>query len=277
MKSRIKIMRVGLIAKEGHGEAKQVAADVAKLLLARGFEVVSFPNLRTKPVEHVSNVKELKKAKVDLFITVSGDGTILRLLRILDSTVPFLCVNVGGRGILSEIKPGQMEMALDKIQSGEINLERRLRIRAAIGDSYLPPALNEVYVMRQSETRTPIFTVEFAKGAVFSQRMDGLIITSPTGSTGHSYSYGAPFLEGNLDAFAVTPVGPIKSFPTVIKTATEVRLTANYSLKLVIDGQESFNVESDTYVAFKKHDRDAFFIRLDTAGPYRQLKNLGFE
>ncbi len=175
---------------------------------------------------------------MDLFVTVSGDGTILRLLRILDSIVPFLCVNVGGRGILSEIKPGQVEMALDKIQSGDFYLERRLRIRTSIADSYLPPALNEVYVQKQSITRTPMFTIEFDKGAVFSQRMDGIIVTSPTGSTGHSYSFGAPYLEGSLNAFAVTPVGPIRSFPTVIKAATEFRLMANYSLRLVIDGQE---------------------------------------
>ncbi len=63
MKSRMKVSRVGLIAKEGHGEAKQVAADIAKLLLERGFDVVSFPNLRTKGVEHVQNVKDLKGSR----------------------------------------------------------------------------------------------------------------------------------------------------------------------------------------------------------------------
>ena len=70
------------------------------------------------------NVKDLKESDVDLFVTVSGDGTILRLLRILDSSVPFLCVNVGGRGILSEIKPGQVEMALDKIPVRRIYILR---------------------------------------------------------------------------------------------------------------------------------------------------------
>jgi len=273
----MKVSRVGLIAKEGHGEAKQVSADIAKLLLERGFDVVSFPNLRTKGVEHVQNVKDLKGSDVDLFVTVSGDGTILRLLRILDSIVPFLCINVGGRGILSEIKPGQVEMALDKIQSRDLYLERRLRIRTSITDSYLPPALNEVYVQKQSITRTPMFTIEFDKGAVFSQRMDGIIVTSPTGSTGHSYSFGAPYLEGSLNAFAVTPIGPIRSFPTVIRAATEFRLMANYPLKLVIDGQEAFDVDADSYISFKKHDRDAYFVRLYAGGTYRQLKNLGFE
>lgn len=274
---RSKISRVGLIAKEGHGEAKQIAADIGRLFLNRGFHVLSYPDLRAKDIEHVQNVDELKTSRLDLCVTVSGDGTILRFLRTLDNTVPFLCVNVGGRGILSEIKPGQIEMALDSIESRDFYVERRLRIAASIGDSVLPPALNEIYIQRQAVTRTPMFTMEFDKGAVFSQRMDGIIVTTPTGSTSHSFSYGSPYLEGNLNVFAVTPVGPIRSFPTVIKAATELRLMANYPLKLVIDGQESFRVQPDTYFSLNRHDRDAFFIRFDAGSPYRQLRNLGFE
>ena len=268
---------MGLIAKEGHGEAKQIAADIAKLLLQRGFEVLSFPDLHSKEVEHVRAVNDLKTSNLDLFVTVSGDGTILRFLRILDSTVPFLCVNVGGRGILSEVKPGQIEMALDRLESGDYYMDRRIRIAASIGDTPLASALNEIYVTRQSVTRTPLFTLEFGKGSVFSQRMDGIIISTPTGSTGHSFSYGAPYLEGSLGVFAVTPLGPIRSFPPVMRAATEMRLMANYPLKLVIDGQESFAVPADSYFSVNKHARDAFFIRFDAGAPYRQLRNLGFE
>ena len=230
-----------------------------------------------KGIEHVQSVKDLRSQKIDLFVTVSGDGTILRLLRTLDSTTPYLCVNVGGRGILAEVKPGQIELALEKIESGDMHLEKRLRIQPVLGDTPLPPALNEVLVIRQAITRTPLFTIEFEKGAVFSQRMDGMLLSTPTGSTGHSFSYGSPFLDGSLNVFSVTPVGPIKRFPTVIKAANNLRLMANYALKLVIDGQENFDVEPDSFVAFRRHQRDAVFVRFDPAGAFRQLKNLGFE
>ncbi|MHB8568051.1 MAG: NAD(+)/NADH kinase [Nitrososphaerales archaeon] len=271
------ISKIGLIAKEAHGEAKQVANDIATLLLSRGFKVTSFPNLRVKGVDHVRAVKDLRSIPIDLYITVSGDGTILRLLRILDSNVPFLCVNVGGRGILAEVKPGQVEKALDKLEKHESYLEKRLRIQTVIGDKELPPALNEVYAIRQEITRTPLFNIEMSKGAVFAQRMDGILICTPTGSTGHSYSYGNPFLDGSLNVFAITPVGPIKRFPTIIKPATEIRLMANYPLRLVIDGQEIFDLEADSYASFRRHARDAVFVRFDTEGPFRQLRNLGFE
>lgn len=269
--------KIGLIAKEAHGEAKQVASDIAKLLLNRGFKVTSFPNLHVKGVDNVRAVKDLRRTSIDLFLTVSGDGTILRLLRLLDSTVPFLCVNVGGRGILAEVKPSQVERALDKLEKHESYLEKRMRIQSVIGDKELPPALNEVFATRQSITRTPLFTIEMGKGAVFSQRMDGLLVSTPTGSTGHSYSYSNFFLEGSLNAFSITPVGSIKRFPTVIKPAGEVRLMANYALHLVIDGQETVDLEADSYATFRRHPRDAVFIRFEAAGQFRQLKNLGFE
>ncbi len=273
----LKLSRIGLISKESHGEAKQVAQDIGRLLLDRGFAVTSYPNLHMTGIEHAQSVKDLRSRRIDLFVTVSGDGTILRLLRTLDSTTPCLCVNVGGRGILAEVKPGQIELALDKIERGDMRLERRLRIQPFLGETALPPGLNEILVIRQAITRTPLFTMEFEKGAVFTQRMDGILVSTPTGSTGHSFSYGSPFLDGSLNVFSITPVGPIRRFPTVIKAATDLRLMANYSLKLVIDGQESFDIEPNSYITFKRHPRDAVFVRFDTAGAFRQLKNLGFE
>jgi NAD+ kinase len=273
----MKVSRVAVISREGHGEAKVVAKDIAQILLDVGLNVTSFPNLHLKGVGHVPSVKEIGASKIDLIVTVSGDGTILRLLRILDNSVPCLCVNVGGRGILAEVKPEQARFAIDRVLEGDMFLEKRTRIRTELQGALIPPALNEVHLRRQTEAHTPSFTIDFDSGAVFTQRMDGLLISTPTGSTGHSYSYGAPFLDGSLDAFMVTPEGAINLFPTVVKkTNSPIRVLASYALNLIIDGQEVFPVEADTFVSFKKHDRDAVFIRFDAAGSFRQLKHMGF-
>lgn len=273
----MKVSRVAVISREGHGEAKEVAKDIAQILLEQGLSVTSFPNLHMKSIGHVPSVKEMRKAKVDLIVTVSGDGTILRMLRILDNSTPCLCVNVGGRGILAEVKPEQARYSIERVLKGDISLEKRARISTELGGDILPPALNEVHLRRQTVVHTPSFTMDFDSGAMFTQRMDGVLISTPTGSTGHSYSYGAPFLDGSLDAFMLTPEGPINSFPTVIKKAiSPIRVLGNYALDLIIDGQEVFTVEADTFVTFKKHERDAVFIRFDPAGAFRQLKHLGF-
>lgn len=244
-------------------------------MISDGISVTSFPDLHAKGVDHVRTVAEIGKSKFDLVITVSGDGTILRLLRLLDSTVPCLCVNVGGRGILAEIKPDQIKFALRKIEEGDYHVEKRLRILPSLENRALPPALNEALVTRRSLSKTPLFTIDLDHGTVFSQRMDGLMISTPTGSTGHSFSYGSPFLEGSLEVFAITPIGPLNRFPTLVMSPAKIRVMGNYSLSVVIDGQDTFNVDADSYISFRKHDKEAVFVRFDRAGPFRQLKNLG--
>ncbi|MGI0078709.1 MAG: NAD(+)/NADH kinase, partial [Nitrososphaerales archaeon] len=245
----LKISRVAIISKEGHSEAKEVARNIAKTLLGKGISLTSFPNLHMKGVEHVARVNDVRTSKIDLVITVSGDGTILRMLRLLDSAVPCLCVNVGGRGIMAEIKPDQVNGAVDRMIRGDFHLERRARISSSFKRHTLPPALNEVFVLRQSVTRTPIFSIDFGNQAEFTQRMDGAFISTPTGSTGHSYSYGSPFMDGSLDVFMITPVGAITGFPTVVRNArSTLRLMATTALQLIIDGQDVFAVEANSYV-----------------------------
>jgi NAD+ kinase len=274
----LKISRVAIISKEGHSEAKVVAQDAARILLENGLKLTSFPNLHLKDVDHVPSVRDIRNARVDLVLTVSGDGTILRMLRLLDNSIPCLCVNVGGRGIMAEVKPDQVRSSIERIMRGDFLLERRIRLTASFKKHVLPPALNEVLVARQSVIRTPMFTIDFGEGAEFTQRMDGIMVSTPTGSSGHSYSYGAPFVDGSLRAFIVTPVGAITRFPTIIKnTSANLRLLANSALQLVIDGQEVFSLEANTFLNFRKHERDAVFVRFDQAGSFRQLRNLGFD
>lgn len=247
-------------------------------MLELGLSVTSFPNLHLKGIDHVPNVKQVRTSKIDLIVTVSGDGTILRILRVLDTTTPCLCVNVGGRGILSEIKPEQARIAIDKILKGDLVLEKRSRISSEFEGTVFPPALNEVHFLKQTVAHTPSFTIDLDSGAVFTQRMDGLLISTPTGSTGHSYSYGSPFLEGSLDVFMITPEGSINRFPVIVKKANSpIRVLGTFALDLIIDGQDVFGIEADAFVTIRKHERDAVFVRFDAAGSFRQLKNLGFK
>jgi NAD+ kinase len=104
--------------------------------------------------------------------------------------------------------------------------------------------------------------------------MDGLIVTTPTGSTGHSFSYGSPFVQGTLDVLTLTPLAPIYRFPPIILAPTRIKVKGDYALQLVIDGQETFRVEADIEVSFKRNEKDAVFVRFEKAGAYRQLSNL---
>lgn len=271
--SWLKVSRIGIISKEGEERAKNWATETAKLLLDEGMDVASFPNLSMKEVTHAASVSEFARMRFDIVITFSGDGTILSLLRSLDSTVPCLCVNVGGRGILAEIKPDQVIGSIHKIVRGDFHLESRIRVAPSIGSTQLPPALNEVVLVRKSFAKTPTFEMDLQDGASYTRRMDGIILSTPTGSTGHSFSYGSPFLEGTMRVFALTPLAPIYRFPPMVVEPTIIKVRADLALQLVIDGQETFSVKKGTEVSFRKHSRDAVFIRLSKAGSYRQLSN----
>lgn len=243
------------------------------MLLEKGINVTCYPDLGISRVNHLNSFPKFARSRFDLVITFSGDGTILRLFRLLDSTIPCLCVNVGGRGILAEMKPEEVPSCINDVVSGNFHFESRIRISPSIGTRRLPPALNEVVLVRKSFAKTPTFEIKLKEDASFVRRMDGMILSTPTGSTGHSFSYGSPFLEGNMHVFALTPLAPIYRFPPMVLEPTPIKVRADYALQLVIDGQETYSVEKGTEVSFRKHTKDAVFIRLRKAGSYRQLSN----
>lgn len=242
-------------------------------MLDAGIAATCYPDLGVDKVSHFNSVSKFSRSKFDIVITFSGDGTILKLFRSLDSTVPLLCVNVGGRGILAEIKPDKVLDSLNDVIRGNFHLESRIRISPSIGSKQLAPALNEVVLVRKSFAKTPTFEIGLKENTSFIRRMDGMILSTPTGSTGHTFSYGSPFLEGTMQVFALTPLAPIYRFPPMVLEPTTVRVRADLALELVIDGQETHSVEKGMEVSFKRHSKDAVFIRLKKAGSYRQLSN----
>ena len=114
----------------------------------------------------------------------------------------------GNRGILAEITIDDVEGAIDQIRKGRFFLDRRTRLVASVGGRDLPPALNEVYISRSNMTKTSEMEIQFRNDTV-RQMMDGLIVATPSGSTGHSFSLGGPILHESLDVLIITPVAPV--------------------------------------------------------------------
>ena len=136
----------------------------------------------------VNDLEDLKATKLDLTITLGGDGTTLRTFRYLENEVPNLAINVGGnRGILSEITLPEIDTAIDQIIADKIFFDKRIRVVASCGGQDFPPALNEIYINRENLTKTSLFEIKFQSDTV-TQKMDGVIVATPSGSTGHSYS-----------------------------------------------------------------------------------------
>ena len=205
----MKLSRVAVVSKFGSEESENAAKKVAKKFLSGRSEVFTIAPVSVEGTKKVESVEDLKDKKLDLVVTLGGDGTTLRTCRSLVNEVPVLTINVGGnKGILSEITLDKIDLAIKEIKSNKVWLDKRTRVTASVGGEEFPPALNEIYVNRQNMTKTAEFEIKFQNDIV-KHKMDGVMISTPSGSTGHSFSFGGPILHESLDILIITPIAPV--------------------------------------------------------------------
>lgn len=268
-----KIRSVAIITKRKNADAIAAATKIAKILSAGGVTAFTVPPLRIRGCRALE--PEEAEKSVDLVIAIGGDGTTLKAFRMLPGKVPLLSINIGGhRGILSEIDTRNVEAAVAEILAGRGFYDSRLRIQASSGRTRFPPALNEIMITRADLTRTPTYTIKLM-GDEITSRMDGVFISTPTGSTGHSLSVGGPVLHEGMDCLILTPVAPVNRLPQIVVPVEDILVKSTHRSFVVIDGQESFKVEAGEKIRISRYRQDARFLRLHKKG-MRQLEKLGF-
>jgi NAD+ kinase len=271
----LNLNRVAVVSKFGSKEAEDAAKKVAKKLLAKKSEVFTISPVEIQGAKKVSDLEELKNTKLDLTITLGGDGTTLRTFRYLENEVPNLAINVGGnRGILSEITMPEIDTAIDQILSDNILLDRRTRVVASCKGQEFPPALNEIFISRQNLTKTSLFEIRFQNDTV-TQKMDGVIIATPSGSTGHSYSLGGPILHESLDVLIITPVAPVNKLPSLVVPDEKIEIISSHDSNIIMDAQVIKPARYDDVITIRKYKKQAVFVRLKKRG-LRQMSKLGF-
>ena len=175
---------------------------------------------------------ELKKMKADLMLSIGGDGTMLRAATFIgDSELPLIGVNLGRLGFLATLQRKNVVEALERFSSGNYRVEARSLLQAQLkGESgafgKIDYALNEVAVSRKDTTS--MITIETWLDGVYltTYWADGLLIATPTGSTGYSLSCGGPVVSPNSSSLVITPVAPhhLNARPLIIEDCTEIRL-----------------------------------------------------
>jgi NAD+ kinase len=134
--------------------------------------------------------------------------------------------------------------------------------------------LNEIYVNRKNLTKTADFEIKFQNDTV-RQRMDGVIISTPSGSTGHSLSIGGPVLHESLDVLIITPVGPVHRLPSIVVPDEKIEIKCSHDCNIVMDAQVIKSSVFEDIVTIKKFKKQAVFVRLKKRG-LRQMGKLGF-
>jgi NAD+ kinase len=269
------INNVAIVHKHDSIHAEEVAKKTAQLLQKRGCVIYTVSPFSVKNGVTLNQINELNDKELDLAVAIGGDGTTLKIVRALSNSVPVFGIKGGGmRGILATIDEEEIGSGIEKIFSNSFHLEKRMRIYASMDDVRSAPALNEILIGKATVTHTPTFTIKFKEDEL-EQRMDGVIISTPTGSTGHSYSAGGPVLYEELDVLLLTPVNSINRMPSLIFPDEPIEIRNNFESRIVVDGQEVFETKPEVNIKVARYEHDAIFVRFKTKG-LRQLAKLGF-
>lgn len=250
-------MKIAVITRDDLPEDDPTRLNVLEVLRTLGCEVV----------------KERARGPIDAVVVLGGDGTLLRAVqRVLDEETPVLGVNLGSLGFLTEITSEEVEEALRSLVSGHYAYSWRSMLRAALsreGDSAVHEGLNDVTIAKAATvSRIVEFTVSVGDRFVSDFRADGLIVSSPTGSTAYNLAAGGPILHPALDAVVLTPICPhmLSNRPLVIPAQTPVTIRVRSSgspVHVTVDGQWSREVGPDDELVVSRGSRR---LKLVTAG-----------
>lgn len=269
---KIKVRRIGIVVKLRNPEAERLAIQAAERILDHGVDVYFSSENRAVAARLSSGrAKVIEKKRlpltVDLVVVFGGDGTYLGVARMMSSrSVPILGVNMGQLGFLTEIKK---EEALDVLQgvleNGRATIQKRglleVEVRRKKRVVFRGPVVNDAVISKGAIAR--IIGVSLTVGDLWvnTVRADGLIVSTPTGSTAYSLAAGGPILEPSLSAMVITPICPhsLTQRPIVVsdRNVIVMRLEDRPGhVLLTLDGQDAVDLkegDSITVRRFKKH------------------------
>lgn len=211
-------------------------------------------------------------SSVDIIIAIGGDGSFIHTAKTAAlHNKPVLCINAGNLAFLAGLEGNELEL-LEKLISGEYTIDKRLLLEvSAQNDSeckFMGYCLNDVSVARGKDIRLIDLDVFCDKRKINSYRADGVIISTPTGSTAYSWSAGGPVIDPNLQCIMLTPICTHSPLNRSLVFDDKSRLTVKASMNSVqeisvsTDGEKSVSLPSNTEIRISKSELYAEFIRI---------------
>jgi NAD+ kinase len=249
----MKMTRVGVVAKTDAAQADGVVRRLVEWLATRSLPVL----LDKETASLVADVSLPQTSRadlpgqVDVIVVLGGDGTLLSVARAVgDLGVPILGVNLGGLGFLTATTLEEMMPALEAFLDGRMVVEERMMLGARVRRNGASDreffALNDVVIMKSAMSRIIDLSVSVDGQLATAYRADGLIISTPTGSTAYSLSAGGPILFPTMDALVLTPIAShtLTNRPIVLPGTQRIQVTllTNQEVMLTLDGQVGFGL-----------------------------------
>jgi len=256
--------------------AKSTANDIKEFLGGQGI----------KSEIYSADSKNIENGKADLVVVVGGDGTFLGTVRAVNSITPLsqalppiLGINTGSLGFLTEGSVNEWKEVIKKGLDKGFIIEDRSMLEVAVGNNKEQCAvLNEVVINRKDVARMIDFDVYYNGEFVCNTKADGVIISTPTGSTAYSLAAGGPILHPSIPAFVITPICPhtLTNRPIVVADNGTIEIhvkTPENGILVSLDGQKAISCTADQKIKIKKFGRNLRLIRPNDLTYFNILRN----
>jgi len=227
-------------------------------------------------------VTKLPFQTIDMAISIGGDGTLLGVCRKFATyDIPVCGINIGNLGFLADIEIDELENKLNKIISGNYHVEERLLLSGSIKneqgeEKFLGNAINDVVVTKGSMSRMLHLGLGINDVHLMNYKADGIIVSSPTGSTAYSLSAGGPIMNPNIKALLLTPIcaHTFNIRPLVVNENDVVHISIaeiRQDTIITFDGQESFRLQPGDEIIVRKSKKTASIVKFDDKEYYNVL------
>lgn len=273
---------VGIIAKRNKTEASDLARGIVAWLDKKGIKTLVDRDV----AERIGHPDVIERGNippdVDLIVVLGGDGTLLSVARQKSTApTPILGINLGGLGFLTETLKEETFDVLEKVVAGDFETDKRLMLKATVrragevvGESTV---LNDVVINKGALARIIDLETYVDSGYLATFNADGLILSTPTGSTAYSLAAGGPIVYPSLDSIVMNPICPhtLTNRPLVLPDSCEIRVilkSANQDVHMTLDGQEGMPLEGDDIVEVRRAENHIHLIKSSSKTYFELLR-----
>ncbi len=276
-------MKLGVIANIRRPNAKAVVKRVIKWCQSNGQEFFLSDNLKSIVPDGLPLASKDKLVEeCDCLLAMGGDGTMLSTARLVGKCqIPILGINIGSLGFLTEQTPEDLESSLQRLKDGDYEVEDRIILEGSVsseenGEKFY--ALNDFVVDKGKVSRMITLSLYANDDYICSYNADGLIISSPTGSTAYSLAVGGPILNPTMKAMIASPIAPhsLASRPLIFPHTDVLKIRVDFShgyAILTADGQVDTKLPTGTSVYLKVADHVVRLIRFPANSFYMVLRS----
>ncbi|MBI4778513.1 NAD(+)/NADH kinase [Candidatus Desantisbacteria bacterium] len=275
-------MKIGLIINIKRPDAFRVAREVIDWLAKEGdYCLVIEAGTATAMGYEGLGASSIEMQGVDLILAMGGDGTLLHTVRVIDGkSIPILGINLGSLGFLTEITENEIYSILKNILQGHYQIEKRMMLSIKVIRQDSAPvkfrALNEAVITESEIARMINLKVSIDSEYLTTYRADGLIISTPTGSTAYSLAAGGPIVVPQMKVLMLTPVCPhtLTARPMIIPESSRITVDviASQSI-LTIDGQQAYSLKLNDRIEIERAEEETSLVKPQQCGFYEVLRN----